>query len=61
MSEDFTTNSGSFLPPFSYNDEEDFNDGIKHVKQALANDALNLSNISFNEPASPINNQQSMI
>lgn len=27
MSEDFTTNSGSFLPPFSYNDEEDLNDG----------------------------------
>eukprot|EP00347_Sterkiella_histriomuscorum_P020077 403339189 len=60
ISEDFTTHSGSFLPPFSQYEEEDLNDGIQHVKLGLANDALNLSNISFNEPASPINTQQTI-
>ncbi|CDW91449.1 achain crystal structure of engineered northeast structural genomics consortium target [Stylonychia lemnae] len=39
-----------------FHDEEDLNDGIQQVQKAIANDPLNLSNISFNEPASPINN-----
>lgn len=55
FSGDFTTNSGSFLPPFSFHEEEECNEGLNQVKQSMGNDALNLSNISFNEPASPIN------
>lgn len=56
VSGDLTTNSGSFLPPFSFNEEEEVNnEGLSHVKQTIANDALNLSNISFNEAPSPIN------
>jgi hypothetical protein len=47
LSGDYTTNSGSFLPPFSFNEEDE------RVKQET--DALNLSNISFTEPSSPIN------
>ena len=67
---DYTTASGSFLPPFSFNEEEELHDGsnpaavIKHSsgnQQNLltqnngADEPLNLSNISFNETGSPIN------
>lgn len=47
FSGDFTTNSGSFLPPFSFNEEDE------RAKQET--DVLNLSNISFTDPSSPIN------
>lgn len=51
FSGDFTTVSGSFLPPF---EEEGDNEGVTHMNKGLGG-ALNLSNISFNEPNSPIN------
>jgi hypothetical protein len=31
FSGDFTTASQSFLPPFSFNEEEELNEGVKHV------------------------------
>ena len=50
FSGDFTTVSGSFLPPF---EEEDV--GVNQMNKGLGDGALNISSISFNEPNSPIN------
>jgi hypothetical protein len=55
FSGDFTTASQSFLPPFSFNEEEELNEGVKHVNHQIAEGDLNLSEIAFSEPNSPIN------
>ena len=58
LSGDFTTVSGSFLPTF----EEEFNnEGVTHMNKGLGDGALNISNISFNEPNSPINQTQLLL
>jgi len=52
-SADITNASQSFLPPFSFNDEEEVNENISQPVNTES--GLNLSNISFNEVSSPIN------
>lgn len=56
-STDVTTVSGSFLPPFSLNEfmaEEDSHQKTNQNRD-VEESALNLSNISFDDPNSPIN------
>ena len=48
---DFTTNSQSFLPQLSFTNEEET--GANNPSNIIPG-GLNLSNISFNEPSSPI-------
>jgi hypothetical protein len=54
----FTTASQSFLPQLSFtNEEEGSNSGMvaNTHNNTLLPSTLNISNISFNEPSSPIN------
>ena len=50
---DFTTVSQSFLPQLSFTNEEDGGASVQPIPP------LNISNISFNEPSSPINDRTS--
>lgn len=51
---DFTTNSQSFLPQLSFTNEEE--SGANNPSNIIPG-GLNISNISFNEPSSPINDK----
>lgn len=51
---EFTTNSQSFLPQLSFTNEEE---SAANNPSNIIPGGLNISNISFNEPSSPINDK----
>jgi hypothetical protein len=55
---DYTTNSQSFLPQLSFTNEEET--GVNNPSSIIPG-GLNISNISFNEPSSPINDKAAAV